>query len=87
MLFFVSDRVSIAVAYINKVHIAGYFPRMVLLLPSLILLAIMIYNHPSIHWEESNDDGEAHAPVATATEGSVDWQANLQAIQNLMGAM
>jgi hypothetical protein len=65
---------------------------MVLLLPTAMLLAIMIYNHPSVSsgadvYADEDGDQKVHAPVATATEGSVDWQANLQAIQNLMGAM
>ena len=64
----------------------GYFPRMVLLLPHVILISILLVthgdHHPSVRPEQT-------VPVFTPQpkEGTVDWYANLQAIQNLMGAM
>ncbi|KIK43400.1 hypothetical protein CY34DRAFT_81842 [Suillus luteus UH-Slu-Lm8-n1] len=66
-----------------------YFPRMVLLIPHAILAAIMLstYPTPSSSPPESISTKNPPAPIAPPpSEGSVDWQANLQAIQNLMGA-
>ncbi|KAG6332158.1 hypothetical protein ID866_6930 [Astraeus odoratus] len=54
-----------------------YFPRLILLLPHMLLLGVMLAYHPQ--------PGSPPAP-ASANEGTVDWQANIQAIQNLMGA-
>jgi hypothetical protein len=63
--------------------VAGYFPKLVLLLPNVLLVSILLATYPS-----SNDppDHKKLSPPAPPGEGSVDWQANLQAIQNLMGA-
>ncbi|KAH9841736.1 integral peroxisomal membrane peroxin-domain-containing protein [Rhodofomes roseus] len=66
----------------------GYFPRLVLLLPHVIVLSILLATHPSLR---SNDNSEAETkpapttPPAQVGEGSVDYLANVQAIQNLMG--
>ncbi|KAG9124584.1 hypothetical protein FRC07_011034 [Ceratobasidium sp. 392] len=70
-----------------------FYPRVLLILPQLVLLAILLLNHP----------GTARAPASPATkpsrsptrpppqlqaaEGSTEWYSNLQAIQNLMGAV
>ncbi|KAF8994734.1 integral peroxisomal membrane peroxin-domain-containing protein [Cyathus striatus] len=67
----------------------GYFPRMILLLPHLILIGIILstYRYPPPPTPLS-PSGSAYTvpppppPVASTTE---DWQANIQAIQNLMG--
>ncbi|EIW81127.1 hypothetical protein CONPUDRAFT_137212 [Coniophora puteana RWD-64-598 SS2] len=87
-LFWLQDRIEEIVAWkrgwkVTSVWIAAYgflcyFPRLVLLLPHAIVLGVILANHP----EETN----ATSPPVNASEGSVDWQANLQAIQNLMGA-
>lgn len=64
-----------------------YFPRMVLLIPHVILAAIMLSTYPTPSPSESIPTKNPPAPIAPPpSEGSVDWQANLQAIQNLMGA-
>lgn len=64
-----------------------YFPRMVLLVPHVILAAIMLYTYPTPSPSEPISTKNPPAPIAPPPpEGSVDWQANLQAIQNLMGA-
>ncbi|KAG1732390.1 integral peroxisomal membrane peroxin-domain-containing protein [Suillus paluster] len=64
-----------------------YFPRLVLLLPHAILAAIMLSTYPTTSPCESTSTKNPPAPIAPPpSEGSVDWQANLQAIQNLMGA-
>jgi hypothetical protein len=68
--------------------ISGYFPRLVLLLPHAILAAIMFSTYPTTSPSSSTSTKNPPAPIAPPpSEGSVDWQANLQAIQNLMGAL
>ncbi|KAG1735208.1 integral peroxisomal membrane peroxin-domain-containing protein [Suillus lakei] len=64
-----------------------YFPRMVLLVPHAIIAAIMLSTYPSPSPSEPISTKNPPVPIAPPpSEGSVDWQANLQAIQNLMGA-
>jgi hypothetical protein len=65
--------------------IPGYFPRLVLLIPHAILIGILLHNHPSLHPESTATIPAAGA--SQAREGIVDWQANLQATQNLMGVV
>lgn len=69
----------------------GYFPRLVLLLPHVIVLSILLATHPSLHAPNADADEEKKqaptAPPAPVGEGSVDWLANVQAIQNLMGIL
>lgn len=69
---------------------AGYaficiFPRLVLLIPNVILISILLSKYPK---ENAAQPTEAQAPVLPPLprEGSADWLANVQAIQNLMGA-
>lgn len=54
-----------------------YFPRLILLLPHALLLGIMLLYHP--------EPGSPPVPISVS-EGTFDWQANIQGIQNLMGA-
>ncbi|THH20594.1 hypothetical protein EW146_g803 [Bondarzewia mesenterica] len=70
-----------------------YFPRLILLLPHAILLGVLLATHPSRHLSnpELTNSPPAlpplqHPPRANAREGSADWLANIQGIQNLMGA-
>ncbi|KAJ3876685.1 integral peroxisomal membrane peroxin-domain-containing protein [Lentinula edodes] len=58
-----------------------YIPRLVFLLPHVILIAIILAN-ANYATPSSTAGSSLPAPVA---EDSVDWQANIQAIQNLMG--
>ncbi|KIJ17533.1 hypothetical protein PAXINDRAFT_179567, partial [Paxillus involutus ATCC 200175] len=55
-----------------------YFPRMALLIPHAFLLGVMVTHYP--------DPGAPSVPINVG-EGTVDWQANIQAIQNLMGIL
>ncbi|KIK79992.1 hypothetical protein PAXRUDRAFT_833805 [Paxillus rubicundulus Ve08.2h10] len=55
-----------------------YFPRMVLLIPHALLLGVMAAYYP--------EPGAPPVPIDVG-EGTVDWQANIQAIQNLMGIL
>jgi len=59
----------------------GYFPRLLFLLPHLVLIAIIL---ATSQYPRKSSIGRLAEP-GPVTEGSVDWQANIQAIQNLMG--
>ncbi|KAG8688301.1 hypothetical protein FRC11_005678, partial [Ceratobasidium sp. 423] len=71
------------------------YPRILLILPQLILLAIILVNYPGAPNRRPgspNGKGASHSPTRStaqlqAPEGSSEWYANLQAIQNLMGAV
>ncbi|CUA78001.1 hypothetical protein RSOLAG22IIIB_12967 [Rhizoctonia solani] len=71
------------------------YPRILLILPQLALLAIMLINYPgtpSRRPSSPSTRGASHSPTRStpqlqAPEGSSEWYANLQAIQNLMGAV
>ncbi|KAF8753302.1 Integral peroxisomal membrane peroxin [Rhizoctonia solani] len=71
------------------------YPRMLLILPQLVLLAIMLINYPGSHNRRPgspsakgiSDSPTRPSPQLIAPEGSSEWYANLQAIQNLMGAI
>ena len=54
-------------------RLLGFFPRLILLLPHIALIGIILASYP-------------YTPAPTpSADSSVNWQANLQAIQNLMG--
>jgi hypothetical protein len=67
-----------------------YYPRLILLLPNTIILAIIIASHP-----QSGSPGTGSfkieqiqpPPRSHAREGSAEWLANIQGIQNLMGVV
>ncbi|XP_006460480.1 hypothetical protein AGABI2DRAFT_184925 [Agaricus bisporus var. bisporus H97] len=63
-----------------------YFPRMILLLPHGILIGVILSTYPYAS-STTSDDGASPVPAAqqSPTEGTAAWQANIQAIQNLMG--
>ena len=69
----------------------GYFPRMFLLLPHIILISVLLANHNSELKGAADTSDSVKTANATAIqqpkEGTSDWFANLQAIQNLMGAV
>ncbi|KAF5389201.1 hypothetical protein D9757_003387 [Collybiopsis confluens] len=76
-----------------------YFPRLVFALPHIILVAIIVasvhYPTPkstspplsfTVPAPAADTPSAAESPLpGPVTEESVDWQANIQAIQNLMG--
>ncbi|OBZ68884.1 Peroxisomal membrane protein PEX29 [Grifola frondosa] len=71
-----------------------YFPRMILLIPHAVTLGILLATHPSLRRRATPDSLEDLSinsvqppPQTQPGEGSVDWLANVQAIQNLMGAV
>ncbi|KAI0059633.1 hypothetical protein BV25DRAFT_1061236 [Artomyces pyxidatus] len=66
-----------------------YFPRLILLLPNVAILAVLLAAHPSrrsADTESLNPPEVLPPPRANAREGSAEWLANIQGIQNLMGA-
>ncbi|KAJ7591018.1 integral peroxisomal membrane peroxin-domain-containing protein [Mycena floridula] len=83
-VFWLQDRIEealfwrkswqLSVTWIAAYVFLCYFPRLILCLPHIILIAIILATQDPVG-----------APVGTAPEGSVDWQRNIQAIQNLMG--
>ncbi|KAJ7140296.1 integral peroxisomal membrane peroxin-domain-containing protein [Mycena crocata] len=87
-IFWLQDRIEEIVLWkrgwkVTSVWIAAYaffcyFPRMLFLLPQIGLISIILATHPETTHKPP-------APEAPAETGSVDWQANIQAIQNLMG--
>ncbi|KAH9080385.1 integral peroxisomal membrane peroxin-domain-containing protein [Lactarius deliciosus] len=67
-----------------------YYPRLILLLPNAVILAIIIVSHP----QRANPGTDSFIieeiqppPRAQAREGSAEWLANIQGIQNLMGTV
>ncbi|KAH9002724.1 integral peroxisomal membrane peroxin-domain-containing protein [Lactarius hatsudake] len=67
-----------------------YYPRLILLLPNAVILAIIIASHPQ---RASPGTGSfiieeiQPPPRGQAREGSAEWLANIQGIQNLMGTV
>ncbi|KAL4081033.1 integral peroxisomal membrane peroxin-domain-containing protein [Scleroderma citrinum] len=86
-LFWLQDRIEEVILWKKgwkrtAVWLAAYgficrYPRLILLLPHVLLLGIMLLYHP--------EPGSPPVPI-TVSEGTFDWQANIQGIQNLMGA-
>ncbi|KAJ8468880.1 hypothetical protein ONZ51_g9349 [Trametes cubensis] len=68
-----------------------YFPRLIFLLPHAVILGVMLVWHPALRKGESLDALPPRViqpvPQTQSSEGSADWLANIQAIQNLMGAV
>ncbi|KAF7309941.1 hypothetical protein MIND_00366600 [Mycena indigotica] len=90
-IFWLQDRIEEVVMWrrgwqVTGAWIAGwaflcYFPRLILLLPQIILIGIMLATHP----EETPGVKNGTAKSAEEPNTTVDWQANIQGIQNLMG--
>ncbi|TFK26833.1 hypothetical protein FA15DRAFT_666970 [Coprinopsis marcescibilis] len=71
-----------------------FFPRLILLVPHAAVIAIILATYPypqssqPFSQDHSSTDPTAQpAQAQPATEGSIPWQANIQGIQNLMGAV
>ncbi|KAF9646284.1 hypothetical protein BDM02DRAFT_3100075 [Thelephora ganbajun] len=64
-----------------------FFPRLILLIPNTLLVAILLSTYPTRVADGSQDakNGVSPAPSPQVFEGTAVWQANLQGIQNLMG--
>ncbi|KAF9077471.1 hypothetical protein BDP27DRAFT_1311099 [Rhodocollybia butyracea] len=110
-VFWLQDRIEEIVCWRKGWKVTGtwlaaygflcYFPRLVFILPNLILVAVILasvyrpaykpappsvtFSHPQ-HTGQSQEASTTESPLpAPVAEDSVDWQANIQAIQNLMG--
>ncbi|CDO69912.1 hypothetical protein BN946_scf184884.g71 [Trametes cinnabarina] len=100
-IFWLQDRVEEIVLWKRSwkytlVWMAGYaflcyFPRLILLIPHAAILGVLLAMHPAIRKGENLDALPPRVvqpmPPTQPSEGSADWLANLQAIQNLMGAV
>ncbi|KAI0631916.1 integral peroxisomal membrane peroxin-domain-containing protein [Trametes polyzona] len=68
-----------------------YFPRLIFLIPHAVILSVLLATHPAIRKGENLDALPPKViqpmPATQSSEGSAEWLANLQAIQNLMGAV
>ncbi|KAH9851703.1 integral peroxisomal membrane peroxin-domain-containing protein [Lenzites betulinus] len=98
-VFWLQDRIEEIILWkrgwkYTMVWMAAYaflccFPRLVFLIPHTVILGVLLANHPAIRKGESLDALPPKAtqavPLTQPSEGSADWLANLQAIQNLMG--
>ncbi|KAK7025128.1 integral peroxisomal membrane peroxin-domain-containing protein [Favolaschia claudopus] len=88
-IFWLQDRIEEIVLWKRGWKVTGvwiavyaffcYFPRLLFLLPQIFLIGIILATHPETTHKPPP------APEAPAETGTVDWQANIQAIQNLMG--
>ncbi|KAF9458809.1 hypothetical protein BDZ94DRAFT_1312920 [Collybia nuda] len=88
-IFWFQDRVEEIVMWRRGWRVTGmwmaayaflcYYPLLVFLIPHLTLISIILASYPYPH-------PNTHAPPTQAPQSdSVNWPANLQAIQNLMG--
>ncbi|KAG6879301.1 hypothetical protein C0992_003718 [Termitomyces sp. T32_za158] len=62
---------------LSRAILVGYFPKMVFAIPHLALIGIMLATYPYTKPK----------PGETSSTDSVNWQGNLQGIQNLMGSV
>ncbi|KAI9058129.1 hypothetical protein FKP32DRAFT_1237967 [Trametes sanguinea] len=100
-IFWLQDRVEEIILWKRSwkytlVWMAGYaflcyFPRLIFLIPHAVILGVLLAMHPTIRKGENLDALPPKVvqpmPPTQPSEGSADWLANLQAIQNLMGAV
>lgn len=97
-LFWLQDRIEeivtwkkgwkVTVMWMIAYSFLCYYPRLILLLPNIIVLAIIIVAHPPRASSESRafiTEQIRSPPRTNAREGSTEWLANLQGLQNLMG--
>ncbi|KAF8677887.1 hypothetical protein AX14_004745 [Amanita brunnescens Koide BX004] len=64
-----------------------YFPHLILCLPHIALISIILatYPYPASNGKDNGGISSIAPDQPPPAEGSVPWQANIQAIQNLMG--
>lgn len=96
-VFWMQDRVEEIVLWKKGWRVTGtwmavyaflcFYPRMVLLVPHAIIIGVILATYPYGKNGGTNASMAANAQQSQAAEGSVPWQANIQAIQNLMGAV
>ncbi|KAF5377889.1 hypothetical protein D9615_006804 [Tricholomella constricta] len=95
-IFWFQDRVEEVVMWRRGWRVTGvwmaiyaffcYFPKMVFAIPHVVLIGIMLasYPYPDASSPTSTTTSTSASPPTPSSE-SVNWQGNLQAIQNLMG--
>ncbi|KAI0270037.1 integral peroxisomal membrane peroxin-domain-containing protein [Gloeopeniophorella convolvens] len=99
-VFWLQDRVEeivtwrkgwkVTVMWMSIYAFLCYYPRLLLVLPNIIILAVIISAHPSRAGTGSIPtitDEVQPPPRANAREGSTEWLANIQGVQNLMGVI
>ena len=70
----------------------GFYPRLLLLLPQVVMIGIILATYPYPPTSSSSSNPLFHTADNTlpssipSAEDSIPWQANIQGIQNLMGA-
>ena len=69
----------------------GFYPRLILLLPQVIMIGVILASYPYPQTTSSSSDPIFHTTdnipsSVPPTEESIPWQSNIQGIQNLMGA-
>ncbi|KAI0247627.1 integral peroxisomal membrane peroxin-domain-containing protein [Lactifluus subvellereus] len=97
-VFWLQDRVEevvtwkkgwkVTVLWMTAYSFLCYYPRLILLFPNLVVLAIIIVAHPpraSSGTGSSITEQIQPPPRSMAREGSTEWLANIQGVQNLMG--
>ena len=70
-------------------RLQGFFLRLTLLIPNVLLVMILLRKYPTQTGDDSQDvkNSVLPAPLPQVFEGTAVWQANMQAIQNIMGFM
>ena len=71
------------------IHLLGFYPRLCLLMPIVVLLGALLGTHPTLRGGEGSSPPPRvpPPPPGQVPDWSLDWLANVQAIQNLMGAL
>ena len=90
--FFCSFQFLHVLEHLTHLCKLGFYPRLLLLLPQVAIIGIILATYPYPPTSSSSSDPLFYAaddPLSLSgppTEGSIPWQANIQGIQNLMGA-
>ncbi|KAF8639057.1 hypothetical protein AX17_001753 [Amanita inopinata Kibby_2008] len=98
-VFWLQDRVEeiimwrkgwkVTCAWMTAYGFFCYLPQLILCLPHIILIAVVVgsYPFPTSSSKEGGVTTSMMPDQPPPAEASVPWQANIQAIQNLMGAV
>ncbi|KIM28714.1 hypothetical protein M408DRAFT_329177 [Serendipita vermifera MAFF 305830] len=96
-VFWLQDRVEevifwrrgwkVTAAWMAAYSFLCYYPRLILVLPHMLILSILYVTYNVRYPVDANEDAAPAPPwkPMESREGSSEWFANLQAIQNLMG--
>ncbi|PFH47925.1 hypothetical protein AMATHDRAFT_6307 [Amanita thiersii Skay4041] len=99
-VFWLQDRIEEIVMWRKGWRVTGtwmatyaffcIYPHLILCLPHIVLITVILASYPYPSSTKDSDPSTATTILPDQpppTEGSVPWQANIQAIQNLMGAV